>query len=160
MAIRQDYFMRLIDQLRELVAEALRFNTAGRLDEAVIAVLQAQQRLFARPLDSFIGLSLDEQMDLLALGETSADTCKKWRTHAIFFEEIAKVYAAKNRPSEARGARQAALHILLTARLRQPAETDALQTDIDRVRPGIDLAELPPSLAELVAAADHAKPQT
>ena len=74
MSLRQDYILRLIDELRQFVSAMLEGGgEPGRGEEALLAVLHAQQQLFQRQPAEFMGLSLAAQIDLLAHGEAPAD---------------------------------------------------------------------------------------
>ena len=66
MIVREDFIVRQIAMLRQLLAHVFRLRTAGEPDQAVTVLMQAQEKLFGRPLSEVLDVSLDEQLDLLA----------------------------------------------------------------------------------------------
>ena len=79
---RQDYILRLIDELREFVNAMVRGGDPGQGAEALHAVLHAQQQLFQRPPAEFLSADLAQQIDLLARGESPAGAVEKVATYA------------------------------------------------------------------------------
>jgi hypothetical protein len=114
---KQDYMLRLIEELASYLAEIRRLRDGGSGDAALLTVLQAQQRLFARPAQEFMARSLEEQVHLLVIGETDADAREKCLAYATLLTEAGHTYQARKQTAVASGAYQLALRVLLlTAR--------------------------------------------
>ena len=117
---KQDYLLRLLEELGRFLQEIRHLRVAGHGDAALLTVLQAQERLFARPAREFLSRPLDEQLHLLVVGEQPADARAKCLAYAELLTEAARVYAAREQTALAVGAAQLALTILLDVRERQP----------------------------------------
>jgi hypothetical protein len=72
---KQDYLLRLLEELGQFVAEITRLRNGGSHDAALLTVLQAQERLFARPAQEFIARPVEEQVALLVIAETATPGC-------------------------------------------------------------------------------------
>ena len=110
---KQDYMLRLLEELARYLAEIRKLRAGGSCDAALLTVLQAQQRLFARPAQEFMTRSLDEQVHLLVIGETEANAREKCLAYATLLSEAGQTYQANGHPDVASGAYQLALHVLL-----------------------------------------------
>lgn len=154
--MRQDYILRLIGELRQFVGEVLGSGDPGRTGEALSAVLHAQQQLFHRLPEDFTGRSLDDQVDLLARGESAVAAVEKAATYAATLTEAARVYAAANRDALAQSSRQLALGVLLTAAQRWPEQRGLLVDEVTALRAQLPIESLLPPVAELLAAWDAA----
>lgn len=108
---REDYILRLIEELREFVARLINLRDANRLDEALMAAVAAQEKLFARPAAEFMGLALDDQLSLLRAGEAADTARQKCLAYASILEEAGRVYEARGRGDLAAGALGAAASI-------------------------------------------------
>lgn len=139
MAVRDDYLLRYLALIRQAIAQALKLRQSGQPDHALRILLNAQEKLFARPLASFAGLSLDEQLALLASGENSDTAREKTLAYALLLREAGHAYLARERQDLAISAFQLALHILLLVTSDQPS-TDDEQREIMRDL----LARIPP----------------
>ena len=73
MLVREDYIVRQIAMLRELLAHVLRLRDHGQMEQAIRALMQAQGKLFERPLSEVLVLPLDGQLELLTRGFSAAD---------------------------------------------------------------------------------------
>lgn len=147
----RDYILRYIELVRQFLAEALKLRQAGRLDEAMRVLLQAQEKLFARPAHEFIPLPLDDQLQLLSAGETADNARAKRLGYAALLREAAAVYAARDRDELAVSANQLALNVMLTVALDQPAENDALLPEIRALLAQIPAERLYDPVKELLA---------
>lgn len=156
MPVRQDYILRLIDELRQFVGTMLQGGDPGRGEEALHAVLHAQQKLFQRPPAEFLGLDLDRQLDLLAKGESPEGAAEKAATYAVILAEAARIYDGTNRPSLAFSSRQLALSVVLTAARRWPAQRTLFAESVDSLRARLPAADLHPPVRELLADWDGA----
>jgi hypothetical protein len=120
---QRDYLLRLIEELRRFLSEIVKFREAGNHDAALMAIMHAQQRLFARPASQFMGLAPAEQFRLLVIGETVDAGCEKCIAYATLLEEAARVYEDREQTGLGMGARQLARQILLLATEKYGAET-------------------------------------
>lgn len=117
---KQDYILRLIEELGQFAAEITRLRDGGRYDAALLTVLQAQERLFARPAQDFIARPVEEQMTLLVIADTVPNGQEKCRAYARLLIEAGATYQAKDQPALALGAYRFALTVLLLAQDRLP----------------------------------------
>jgi len=117
---RQDYLLRLLEDLGKLVLEATRFREAGRHDAALLTILQAQERLFARPAREFMARSVEQQLHLLAVGESDVNAADKCLAYANLLIEAGVTYQARGQAQPALGACQIALQIIELAGRRFP----------------------------------------
>ena len=148
---RQDYLLRLIEQLRQFVAQALALRQAGKLDEALIALVHAQEKLFVRPAAEFRHLPLDEQLPMLKLGESAETGRNKCIAYAAILEQAGLVYQGKNQDAIAASAFQLALHVLLLVASEPGAVTPELRSEIARLRERVNVEELNAPTRELLA---------
>lgn len=153
---RQDFMLRLTDELRRYVEAILGTNRPGRGAEAMHAVLHAQQQLFQRPPAEFLGLAPDAQLDLLTRGEPPAGAAEKASTYVVILQEAARIYEVVGRPPLATGSRQLALQIALVAAARWPEQRKTFAPQVAELRAALP-AEAPPPLRELLAAWDAAE---
>jgi hypothetical protein len=117
---KQDYLLRLLEELGQFVAEITRLRNGGSHDAALLTVLQAQERLFARPAQEFIARPVEEQVALLVIAETAANAREKCLAYARLLTEAGITYQAKDQPALALGAYRYALTMLLLAQERLP----------------------------------------
>ncbi|HKB90735.1 MAG TPA: hypothetical protein VKC60_09500 [Opitutaceae bacterium] len=110
---RDDYIHRLIDQLRQFVAQIVKFRASDRLDEALLAIVNAQEKLFARPAPEFISLTIPEQLALLTQHESEETGRTKCLAYASILKEAGLVYEAKGQGDFAQSAFQLALYVNL-----------------------------------------------
>jgi hypothetical protein len=134
----RDYFLRYIELVRQFLAEATKLRQSGKLDQALRVILHAQEKLFARTAAEFATLSLDEQLRLLAVGETAENARAKQLGYAALLREAGTVYRARDREDLAVSAHQLALHVMLTVAAEQPATAHELLPEIRAL-----LAEVP-----------------
>lgn len=128
---RQDYMLRLLEELGQFLAEILKFRQAGSHDAALLTVLRAQERLFARPAEEFMARPIDEQVHLLVIGESDDTARDKCLAYATLLTEAGHTYQAREQAALAQGAYQLALHvILLAARRFPPADSAELRARI------------------------------
>jgi hypothetical protein len=116
MSLQRDYILRLLDQLREFLAQIVRLREAGRPDDALLAILQAQERLFGRGAALFMSLAPEEQFRVLTSGQAADEARGKCILQADLLSEMARVYAGREQQALASGAWQYARMLLeLTA---------------------------------------------
>jgi len=123
--------LRLLEELRQFLAEILKFRQGGSHDAALFTVLRAQERLFARPAQDFIPRPLEEQVHLLVVGESAANALEKCLAYATLLTEAGHTYQAKGQPPLVLGAYQLALHVTLLAAVKfPPTDSSALRARI------------------------------
>jgi hypothetical protein len=147
---RQDYLLRLIEQLRQFVAQALALRQAGKLDEALIALVHAQEKLFVRPAAEFRHLPLAEQLPMLKFGESAETGREKCVAYAAILEQAGLVYQGKNQDAIAASAFQLALHVLLLVASEPGAVTPELRSGIAKLQERVTIEELNTPTRELL----------
>jgi len=121
MAGREDYFLRQIAMLRQLLAQVVKLRNAGQTEQATVVLMQAQEKLFNLPPTEVSALSLDEQLRLLQSNVSAAEAREKQMGYALLLKEAGLCYSDRDRPDVAEGAFKTALHIVL--RLAAAEET-------------------------------------
>ena len=112
---REDYLMRLLAQLRELVASLGRLRAAGRHAEALQLLLQAQERLFGRTVAELAPLSLEAQLDLLVTDVPAPVAAEKCALYAALLREVAATYRERGAAALAPAALALAAQVVLAA---------------------------------------------
>lgn len=155
MSVRDDYILRYLALVRQALAQAVKLREEGKSDHALRVLLQAQERLFARPLDTFAGLSIDEQLALLAAGETAAVAREKRLGYAALLREAGMLYLDRDRPELAVSAFQLALHVMLSVVAEAPETAEehlpAIRDLLARVPPELLYAPVKELLASVGA---------
>lgn len=121
---QRDYILRLIEQLRQFLSQIVRLRETGRHDEALTAIVRAQERLLGLPAERFLGATPEEHFTLLTRGETSANAREKCLAQADLLAEVARVYAEKEQPALATGAWRF-IHELLELTAAKFPDTDS-----------------------------------
>lgn len=147
---RQDYILRLIDELREFVNAILQGGHPERGKEALHAVVHAQQQLFQRPPAEFLGHDLTGQIDLLARGESPAGAAEKVATYAEILVEAARAYDGLQRSPLTASSRQLALAVLLEGALRWPDQREVFEAPMAGLLAEIPIADLNPPVREML----------
>lgn len=122
---KQDYLLRLLEELARFVMEIRKLRDHGQYDSALLAGMQAQERLFARPAAEFMSRPIEDQLHLLVVGETADNAREKCLAYATLLTEAGVTYSARDQTALASGAYQLALQVLLLAALRHPAPAPA-----------------------------------
>lgn len=148
---RDDYILRAIEQLRLMVAAAVRLRDGGKLDQALLAIVSAQEKLFARPAPAFMGLGLDEQLHLLKVGESPSSAREKCLGYAALLREAGLVYEARGKPDLAVSAFQSALTITLTMAVESKAAVEELTPSITELLEHVPAESLFAPVKELLA---------
>jgi hypothetical protein len=131
---REDYLLRLIEELREFVTRAVALRNTDQLGQALHTIVHAQERLFARPAAEFTPRTIDEQLRLLTMDESAETGRGKCVAYASILQEAGNVYRALGREDLAASAWQLALYITLTAALGDPAKARELHPSIAGLR--------------------------
>jgi hypothetical protein len=149
---RQDFIQRLLEELGQFVAEVAKYRQAGQYEAALFTLLQAQERLFVRPVQEFMARPVEEQVHLLVLGETAATARAKCLAYATLLTEAGSTYQARAQPALAQGANQLALHVTLLAALRFPSPDAAESRErIAALRERLPAGGLSEELEQLLA---------
>ena len=122
---RRDYIMRMIEELRQFFTAILQLRTSGHPDEALSAVLRAQERLSALPPGQFSALGPAEQFDALTRGETPDTALAKCLLQADLLIETGRIYEAKDQAALALGAFNFARQFLEMTGARFPDTPEA-----------------------------------
>ncbi len=147
---RDDYLLRAIEQLRLMVSAAVKLRDTGKLEQALIALVGAQEKLFARPAPTFMGLELDEQLRLLKIGESPESAHDKCLGYAALLREAGLIYAARDKPEIAASAFQSALSITLTCALEMPSSAASLWPTINELMGRLSVEQLHAPVRELL----------
>ncbi|MBK9991219.1 MAG: hypothetical protein IPP19_10930 [Verrucomicrobia bacterium] len=151
---RDDYILRAIEQLRLMVASAVNLRDSGKLDQALIAIVSAQEKLFARPAPAFMGLGLDEQLQLLKIGESPDSAREKCLGYAAVLREAGLVYEARDKNELAVSAYQSALYVTLTVAIESQSSGEALSPTIAELFERVPSEQLQAPVKELLARVD------
>lgn len=120
---REDYLLRLIAELRRFVASVIATKDPAKLEEALVSVVQAQERLFGRPAEEFRFPDVNAQLALLSEGETQENARAKCLAYATIMEQAGLIYEARGSRELAESAFQLALYVrLIVADQSQSAE--------------------------------------
>ena len=147
---RDDFLLRAIDQLRQMVAQAVKLRDSGQLEQALFAIIHAQEGLFARPAQQFMTLGLDEQIRLLKLGESPETGRGKCIGYALSLKEAGLVYEARDKPDLAQGAFQSALYILLVIAVENPRAAEEIKAPIVGLLERVPVEQRHPPLMDLL----------
>lgn len=147
---RQDYILRLISELQQFVSAIIASGDPGKREEAVHAVMHAQQQLFQRPLTEIMGMTLDEQIAALSQGEPPAGAVEKIGNYAAILEQVARVYEGTDRTSLAVGSRQLALAALATASARWPEQRGGIAAQLAALRARVSPEDINPVVQALL----------
>jgi hypothetical protein len=138
---QRDYILRLIEQLREFLIEVVRLRETGRVDQALTAIIQAQERLLSLPSERFLTASPEELFQLLIRGETPDNAREKSLLQVDLLIEIARVYEQKEQPALATGAWRFTHELIALATAMFPDTADlALARRQDEVSRHLDHA--------------------
>jgi hypothetical protein len=147
---RDDYILRAIEQLRQLVALAVKMRDTGKLDQALLAVVAAQEKLFARPASEFMGLTLDEQLRLLRIGESEATGRAKCLGYAAALREAGLIYEARDKRDLAASAFQTALYVTLLVAAESRESAAELTASIGELLERVPVESLNEPVKELL----------
>lgn len=139
MAIRDDYLLRMINLLREAIAEMLKLRQQGRYEAALHAAFAAQERLFGRRTEEISKLSLEELLRLLTLDEPPPVATEKIFAYGSLLHETGRVYQAMGREQLASGCYQLALQTMLTGTANAGGASDERWNTMREL-----LAQIPP----------------
>jgi hypothetical protein len=148
-AQRQDYILGQIQLLRQFVARLLRRREEAGLNEAIQLAMHLQEKLFGMPAADFLRLEVSEQIAALQKGESKEEGHAKCLAYATLLKETAALYAIKEQPDLAAGARQLALHVVLSVAVNQPANDTSTNVLLAELTGLLEHTELHPPVREL-----------
>jgi hypothetical protein len=146
----RDYVLRYLELVRQFLAEVTKLRQSGKLDQALRVLLHAQEKLFARPAGEFVTLALDEQLRLLAAGETPDNARAKQLGYAALLREAGEIYRIRDRDDLALSAHQLALHVMLTVAIEHPAAAPELLPEIRTLLANVPADQLYDPVKELL----------
>jgi hypothetical protein len=123
---QDDYIERTIAMLRRMLAQLVGMRAAGKHEQAMVILLQAQERLFGRPLSEVAALPLDGQLGILATGFSAAQARERYVCYALLLREAGISYRERDQGDLAGSAFKAALYVLLRAALTDSGEDEPL----------------------------------
>ena len=148
---REDYLIRLIEDLRIFVSRAINLRDQGQLGQALQAVVIAQEKLFARPAAEFTVLPIDEQLRLLCLDESPSTARAKCLSYVAMLEEGGNVLQARGRDDMAASAWQLALYVAAWTALSHPVPAgNAPDPALARLRARVPADQLQPPTKALL----------
>lgn len=106
-----------------MVAAALKSGNPAQLNNALLGVVQAQERLFGRPVSEFQGADVAAQLALLSQNESPDQAREKCLAYAEILDQAGRIYEGRRQPALAASAFQLALYVhLLVAERQDPSE--------------------------------------
>ncbi len=150
-AEEEDYLLRMLQELRQFVSRVVRLRDAGSVEEALLAVVHARERLFGRPSPEFAKLPVDDQLAMLAKGERPDIARAKCVTYATILKEAAFIYQVQAEPALASSAFQLALYIQLQVAVQSPDDYGELREGIDDLVRRLDPETLYPPVKLLLS---------
>jgi len=139
MAVQEDYILRLIAMLGEFLRQVTDLRAAGKHEQAMVVLMQAQEKLFGGPFPEIAALSLDEQLQRLSAGFSAKEARERQIGYALLLKEAGICYAYRGNAELAAGAFKMALHIVLG----RMAAGEAADADLVKLS-GELLASIPP----------------
>ena len=122
---RQDYILRLIEQLGLFFRQVTQLRQTRRHDEALMELVRAQETLFGRGTGEFSAWSIDQQFDHLVAGEPPTRAAEKAAVYAALLRTAAQVYRDREQEALEQGAGLLADSIEAMAAGRFPTEAEA-----------------------------------
>jgi hypothetical protein len=154
METRDDYFERQIAELRKWLAQIMKLRVDGHREQAMVANIQAQERLFGRPLAEFSAVPLDDQLMLLSAGMSPEQARERHVGYALLLREAGICYSQRDRDDLAGGAFKAALHILLGALLQINGGDEALLDLVRSTLAATPVEQIDAPIGEMLEAID------
>lgn len=141
---KQDFFMRMIEQLRGILPYILDLTRNGNYDEAHALIDQAVRRLVGLGPDGLLNLADEVIVDRLQQGNDGAWEDKLLFLTAVLFEQ-GNTLAAQGEEAAAYGRYLKTLHFLLrlAAAWEEPMPDIELVPDIEAVVAKLDAYHLP-----------------
>ena len=119
--MQRDYFLRLIEQVAQLLARAIKQRDTSSPHEALQSIMAAFERLFAMEAVRIFQFTPDQHVVMLAEGETDEGAQHKILMYAALNEEAGRCYLNLGQPKLAQQSFLNALRLSLKAQLQYPA---------------------------------------
>ena len=146
---REDYIIGQIQLLRQFVARLLRRREEASLNEAIQLAMHLQEKLFVKPAAEFLRMEVSGQIAALRLGESKESGHAKCLAYATLLKETATLYQINGQDDLATGARQLALHVVLSVAVDQPASDTSANVLLAELTAALGNTELHPPVREL-----------
>jgi hypothetical protein len=128
----------------------MRMRNKAVVEEGLLAVVRARERLFARPSAEFAPLPVDQQLEMLAQGETPEVARSKCVTYAQILKEAALVYEVQGDTGLAASAFQLSLYIYLIVAVQSTDDYAAVREPINDLLCRLDVDQLYPPVRALL----------
>jgi len=135
---RQDYVLRLIEQLGAFLRQAWVLRKGGKPDEAIIAVVRAQETLMGVSASEFSQWDLAQQFDRLTQAEEPRTACEKVFAYAALMDAVADAYRDKDLGPLADGAAMFGEGMRALAFESYPSEAGTAQAKVGSARLGAE----------------------
>ena len=113
--MQRDYFLRIIEQVAQLLARAIRQREASSPQEALQSIMAACERLFAMEAVQLFQFTPDQHAVMLAEGEPPEAAYDKIMIYAALNEQASLCYTSLGQPALARQSLLNALRLSLKA---------------------------------------------
>ncbi len=146
----QDYLLKMLQELRQFIAQVAKTGDTSGASEALLAVVHAREKLFGKPTSEFGRLPVAEQLAWLAAGESPEQARSKCLTYAAMLKSAALIYQVQNDDPMATSAYQLSLYIVLILAVQTQASYDELRSEIHDLKGKIPEEALNPPVLELL----------
>jgi hypothetical protein len=146
----QDYLLRMLQELRQFIAQVAKTGDTSGAHEALLAVVHAREKLFGKPTSEFGRLPVAEQLAWLAAGESPQTARDKCLTYAAILKSAALIYQVQNDDAMATSAYQLSLYIVLILGVQTKESYAELISEIRDLRSKIPEDALNPPVKELL----------
>ena len=146
----QDYLLKMLQELRQFIAQVVKTGDRSGANEALMAVVHAREQLFGQPTTEFGRLPVAEQLAWLAAGETREKARAKCLIYAAILKSAALVYQVQNDDRMAASAYQLSLYIVLILAVQTKESYAELRDEIRDLTGKIPAGLLNPPVKELL----------
>ena len=146
----QDYLLKMLQELRQFVAQVVKTGYTSGANEALLSVVHAREKLFGKPTTEFGRLPVAEQLAWLAAGETTEKARGKCLTYAAILKSAALIYQVQNDDRMATSAYQLSLYIVLILAVQTKESYAELRDEIQSLKSKIPEEALNPPVRELL----------
>ena len=146
----QDYLLKMLQELRQFVAQVVKTGDTSGANEALLSVVHAREKLFGKPTTEFGRLPVAEQLAWLAAGETPETARGKCLTYAAILKSAALIYQVQNDDRMATSAYQLSLYIVLILAVQTKESYAELRDEIQSLKSKIPEEALNPPVRELL----------
>ena len=148
---RRDYILRIIDEVSRLLARVIFKRRSGEQEEALQAIVQSCERLFALEADKLFQFTPDQHFIMLTEGEEPEIARDKVLLYAALNAEAGHVYSKMGNSAMARASYLNALRFALRARAEfQVEDLPPYAPNLAVLREALADAPLDPATAEML----------